>query len=88
MSFSSDEPERKLLCQSWVDILGTYLDFTVSFEVGRMVVYLDGMGGGEPCKHRLVCYDFMAINFEWIWERSDDGGESWRILWQIHYTRK
>jgi hypothetical protein len=23
----------------------------------------------------------------WNWERSEDGGEHWQVLWQIRYTR-
>jgi len=26
--------------------------------------------------------------FDWNWERSDDGGATWQVNWNIHYTRK
>jgi hypothetical protein len=88
MSFSSYDPERALWCQTWVDSQGSYLDFTGKFEGGRMVLVRDAVVRGEACKQRMVWYDIQADRFEWNWERSDDGGQTWRTLWQIHYRRK
>jgi hypothetical protein len=87
MSVSSYDPERKLWCQTWVDSSGTYLDFTGNFKDGKMILMRDAIVSGEACKQRMVWYDIQKDNFEWNWERSDDGGETWRVLWQIHYTR-
>jgi hypothetical protein len=36
----------------------------------------------------MVWYDIQENKLEWNWERSDDNGQTWRVLWQIHYTRK
>jgi hypothetical protein len=36
----------------------------------------------------MVWYDIEEQQFNWNWDRSDDGGQTWRTLWQIHYTRK
>jgi hypothetical protein len=88
MSFSSYDPERKLWCQTWVDSNGTYLDFTGTFEGGKMVLTREAIVRGEACKQRMVWYDIQKDNFEWNWERSDDGGKTWRVLWQIHYSRR
>jgi hypothetical protein len=88
LSFSVYDPERGLWCQTWVDNNGTYLDFTGRFEAGRMILARDAIVGGQPCKQRMVWYDLQADEFNWNWERSDDGGQTWRVLWQIHYTRK
>ena len=43
MSFSSYDPERALWCQTWVDSSGTYLDFTGTFEEGRMTLVRDAI---------------------------------------------
>jgi hypothetical protein len=87
MSFSAYDSERGLWCQTWVDNNGTYLDFTGKFEDGKMILMRDAVVRGEACKQRMVWYDIHADHFEWNWERSDDGGDTWRVLWQIHYTR-
>ena len=87
MSVSSYDPERSLWCQTWVDNNGTYLDFTGKFEDNRMILSRDALVKGQACKQRMVWYDIEQNKLEWNWERSDDNGKSWRVLWQIHYTR-
>jgi len=88
MSVSVYDPERKLWCQTWVDNNGTYLDFTGKFEDGKMILVRDAIVRGEACKQRMVWYEIQADKLEWNWERSDDGGNTWRVLWQIHYVRR
>jgi len=88
MSFSAYDLERGMWCQTWVDNNGTYLDFTGKFEDGRMILSRDALVKGQACKQRMVWYDIEENKLEWNWERSDDNGKSWQVLWQIHYTRK
>ncbi len=88
MSVSTYDPERKLWCQTWVDSNGTYLDFTGGFADGKMILMRDAIVRGQACKQRMIWYDIHADRFTWNWERSDDGGGTWRVLWQIRYTRR
>ena len=88
MSVSSYDTERKLWCQTWVDNSGSYLDFTGGFENEKMILSRDAMVRGEACKQRMVWFNIDANQFDWNWERSDDGGQSWRALWEIKYRRK
>jgi hypothetical protein len=88
MSVSSYNPDRKLWCQTWVDSHGTYLDFTGRFEDGKMILERDAIVGGEAYKQRMVWYDIQENTLMWNWERSDDFGDTWRVLWQIKYTRR
>lgn len=88
ISVSSYDPERGLWCQTWVDNNGAYLGFTGKFEDGKMILGRDAIVKGQACKQRMVWYDIQDNKLEWNWERSDDGGETWRLLWQIHYTRR
>jgi hypothetical protein len=88
MSVSSYDAEQKMWCQTWVDSNGTYLDFTGTFNDGKMILLRDAIVKGEACKQRMVWYNIEASQFDWNWERSDDGGVTWRVLWQIKYTRK
>jgi hypothetical protein len=87
LSFSVYDPERKLWCQTWVDNSGSYLDFTGTFEAGKMILVRDAIVREEKCKQRMVWYDIHEDRFEWNWERSDDDGQTWRTLWHIDYTR-
>ena len=88
ISVSSYDPERKCWCQTWVDNNGTYLDFTGRFEGDKMILTRDAIVRGEASKQRMVWHNIQENQFDWNWERSDDGGETWRTLWQIKYTRK
>ena len=88
MSVSVYDAERKLWCQTWVDNSGSYLDFTGSFENGKMILVRDAVVRGEACKQRMVWYNIEKSQFDWNGERSDDGGTNWRVLWQIKYKRK
>ena len=88
MSISVYDPERSLWCQTWVDNNGTYLDFTGTFENEKMILIRDAVVRGEACKQRMVWYNIEPDQFDWNWERSDDSGITWRVLWKIHYQRK
>lgn len=88
MSVSVYDAERKLWCQTWVDNSGSYLDFTGKFENEKMILTRDAIVKGEACKQRMVWYNILVSEFDWNWERSDDGGNTWRVVWQIKYKRK
>lgn len=88
MSVSTFDVERGLWCQTWVDNSGSYLDFTGRFEDGKMILVRDAIVKGERCKQRMVWYNIEPQQFDWNWERSDDGGKTWQVKWQIKYTRK
>jgi len=88
ISVSVWDAERKLWCQTWVDNSGSYLDFTGGFHQGQMILSRNAIVRGEACKQRMVWYNIEADEFDWNWERSDDGGQTWRVLWQIKYKRK
>ena len=88
LSVSVYDTERQLWCQTWVDNNGTYLDFTGKFENGKMILSRDAIVRGEECKQRMVWYNIQENQFDWNWERSDDGGQTWHVLWQIHYMRQ
>lgn len=88
ISVSVYDPERSVWCQTWVDNNGTYLDFTGKFKDGKMILSRDAIVKGHACRQRMVWWDIQENKFDWNWERSDDNGKSWRVLWQIHYTRK
>jgi len=88
MSVSVYDKERKLWCQTWVDNNGIYLDFTGTFDDGKMILQRDAIVKGDAFKQRMVWYEIQADKFEWNWERSDDEGKTWRVVWNIHYTRK
>ena len=87
ISLSAWEAETEQWCQIWVDNSGSYLDFTGSFHDGKMILSRDAIVRGEACKQRMIWYNITKDEFDWNWERSDDGGLTWKVLWQIKYSR-
>lgn len=73
--------------QTWVDNQGGYLDFSGAFSNSKMVLMRTAMLDGQQFLQRMVWYDISDDRLRWNWERSDDGGVSWEVLWEIRYTR-
>ena len=88
MSVSVFSKEDSRWHQTWVDSSGAYLDFVGEFADGKMILIRNGIVEGKPVKQRMVWYDITENKFQWNWERSDDEGGTWRVIWKIQYQRK
>jgi len=73
--------------QTWVDNSGDYLDFTGGLEDGRMVFAREAQRDGKPFRQRMVFEGVKRESLRWLWQRSDDGGRTWKTLWEIAYRR-
>ncbi len=74
--------------QTWVDNEGSYLDFTGEFADGRMTLQRKATLQGKEVLQRMVWRDIQPNSMMWDWERSDDGGATWKVQWQIAYRRR
>jgi hypothetical protein len=88
MSVSVYRPQTGEWRQTWVDNQGNYWAFTGLFADGRMILATDDTRDGRPVKLRMVWHTIAPNALDWSWERSDDGGQTWQPLWQLHYTRR
>ncbi|MGH2521803.1 MAG: DUF1579 family protein [Anaerolineales bacterium] len=88
MSVSVYDFKREQWRQTWVDDTGNYWAFTGGFHAGRMTLQTDDMVEGRPVKLRMMFYNIAADELDWDWEKSEDSGETWTLLWHIHYRRK
>ena len=77
--------DRRAQCwkQTWVDSEGIYLDFAGRFEDGAMELRRVADGA----LFRMRWENIEANEFDWSYQRSDDGGASWTALWEIGYSR-
>ncbi|MGH9580349.1 MAG: hypothetical protein ACRD2R_05090 [Terriglobales bacterium] len=72
-----------------MDNSGSYLDFVGEFSEGKMVLSREAVGrDGKKFLQRMVWFNINAEKFDWNWESSRDGGETWQVAWAIHYTRQ
>lgn len=75
--------------QTWVDNQGSYLDFTGEFKENQMILSREAVGpDGAKVLQRMVWKNITPSEFDWSWERSKDKGQTWEVLWPIHYKRK
>jgi hypothetical protein len=87
-SVSVYSPQHRQWQQTWVDTDGNYWHFLGGWEGDRFVLMTDDIVQNRPVKYRMVFYDIARDGLEWVWERSDDGGKTWVVKWQIHYQRR
>ena len=87
MSVSAYDRHRRKWMQTWVDNQGGYLDFAGEFKDGKMVLQREALVDGQRFLQRMRWHNITRNELDWNWERSDDNGETWRVLWHIHYQR-
>ena len=75
--------------QTWVDNQGSYLNFSGEFKDSQMILarkFTDSRG--QEIQQRMVWKNIAPQAFDWSWERSEDGGKTWRVVWPLRYQRK
>ena len=88
-SFTAYDTNEQRWKQTWVDNQGGYLDFVGGLEAdGRMILARQFSKDGKTVHQRMVWFNISADSFDWHWESSVDGGETWTVLWPIHYQRR
>ncbi|HEX5132117.1 MAG TPA: hypothetical protein VFX92_06485 [Candidatus Krumholzibacteria bacterium] len=88
MSVSVFNPATGKWHQTWVDNQAGYLDFVGEFADGKMILSRHANRAGKDFLQRMVWSNIGPDSFDWSWERSDDNGATWQVVWPIHYTRK
>jgi hypothetical protein len=75
--------------QAWADNQGGYYDFVGEVN-GEKKIFKTTLveTGGKRVIQRMVFYNIEVNSFTWNWESTQDGGDSWKLLWRIKYTRQ
>ncbi len=75
--------------QTWVDNQGGYLDF-IGGKDGDTFVFSRKAStpNGKELLQKMVFHAIETDRFTWDWMRSTDGGENWKLLWRIYYSRR
>jgi hypothetical protein len=73
--------------QTWVDSTGNYWALHGSPHAEGFSFSVVEIEDGRDVEKRMVFSNVEADTFDWRWERSEDGGETWTKLWFIDYRR-
>lgn len=88
-SFSVYDQTNDRWLQTWVDDSGSYFALEGSVRFGEMVLICDRHNGPDAhVSYRMRFFDIGPDSFNWSWERTDDQGRSYKLLWQITYQRE
>ena len=88
MSVSAFDVRSGKWKQTWVDNSGSYLDLVGGMQGDQMVLVHNTVIKGKPVRYRMLFYNITENELDWSWERSEDAGATWTVLWHIHYERK
>ncbi len=88
-SWSVFNEKTKTWQQTWVDNSGGYLDFESEKTPEGFVFKRDfDQPNGRHVHQKMVFHDISKDRFVWDWKSSTDGGRTWKMDWQITYTRQ
>jgi len=86
-SWSVFDPRRNLWRQTWVDDSGGYLDLAGTRVDGWFCFERSAPERGPTSRQRMVFRDITPTTFRWTWEYSPDDGGTWKLRWEISYSR-
>lgn len=85
-SVSMYDGSRKLWHQTWVDSTGTLVVLEGGLKDGRMVMYGEMSNGGKHVQDRMSWMP-QDGKIRQLWETSEDGGKTWKIIFDVYYSK-
>ena len=87
-SISVYQPEFKKWKQAWADNRGGYYDFEGEIDGDeRIFKTMPRRIDGKKLVWRMVFRNIKKDSLIWDWEKSENGGKVWNLLWRIRYKR-
>ncbi|NER13168.1 hypothetical protein GWK08_06940 [Leptobacterium flavescens] len=88
-SISVFNPQTKQWHQAWADSQGGYIDLIGAMDGEKRIFKTKPVQQGDKkVVRRMVFKDISENGFTWDWESTTDGGENWKLLWRIEYSKK
>jgi len=86
-SYSIYDSSRKLWHQTWVDSTGTLLVLEGNLKDGHMLLTGDEtLPSGKHALNRMS-WTPTGGKLRQLWEVSQDGGKTWKIVFDVYYTK-
>jgi len=87
-SISVYKTKTKTWHQAWADNQGGYYSFVGEIDGDKRIFKtLPQQVNDNIVIQRMVFHSITPTCFTWDWESSKDGGKTWKLNWQIHYTK-
>lgn len=86
-SWSVYNANAKVWTQTWVDDSGAYLLFRGGPEGDKVILTQTNIPDSAGFKNRMVFQNITKEAFDWLWQRSSDGGKTWENQWTLAYKR-
>lgn len=75
--------------QAWTDNQGGYFSLTAQVDGDKRIFVTDPVrADGKETAQRMVFHAIRKDTLTWDWERTEDGGKTWKLLWRIDYRRR
>jgi hypothetical protein len=87
-SISVYNAARKQWHQAYADNQGAYFNFVGERNGEKRIFRTEPqIVGDKKIIQRMVFYDITKDSLTWDWEKSEDGGKTWKLNWQLSYRR-
>lgn len=87
-SISVFNNQRKTWHQAWADNQGGYFNFLGEVDGDKRIFRTPVKEiAGKSMTQRMIFYNITPVSMTWDWEKSEDGGKTWRLQWRILYKR-
>ena len=87
-SISVYKTKTKTWHQAWADNQGGYYNFIGEIDGDKRIFKtLPKKVNSNVVIQRMVFYNIESDKFTWDWESSKDNGKTWKLNWQINYTK-
>jgi hypothetical protein len=85
-SVSIYDTSRKLWHQTWVDSTGTLVVLEGGLKDGAMVMTGEMAQDGKHVQDRMS-WTPQGSKIRQLWETSSDGGKTWKVIFDVYYSK-
>ena len=85
-SVSIYDSSRKLWHQTWVDSTGTLVVLEGGLKDGAMVMTGEMVQDGKRLQDRMS-WTPQNGKIRQLWETSSDGGKTWKVIFDVYYSK-
>lgn len=87
-SISVYNPQTKMWNQAWADNSGGFFHFVGDMDSGNPVFKTLPIQQNDKTKvQRMIFREITEHSLTWDWQKSEDNGQNWTLMWRIWYSK-